>query len=222
MKKINYPKKMISHRIAEKLFVMEVIRDLDEAIDLICEQMSDEEKLDPFAEDLCPYFGVLWPAALGLSRHLENYPGLIRGKKILELGSGLGLPSMVAMYLGGQVITTDFHPDVEEYFLRNCRHSGLEGHFKRLNWREENQQMERFDVVMGSDILYESQHPEEVAQGLLRFLKKDGKIILADPGRNYLDHFLKASTKLGLSYQEWTYEAEDKQIKVLELSEEVG
>ncbi len=218
MKKINYPRKTLSHKIGEKLYILEVIRDLDEAIDLICDSMTEAEKLDPFAEDLCPYFGVLWPAGLGLAYFLQDHSELVKGKSVLELGGGLGLPSLVATTMGGEVLTTDFHPDVEEYFLRNCRHSSVPGKYRRLNWREEGM-AEKFDVVMGSDVLYESKHPREVAQGLKRFLKPGGRIILADPGRNYLDAFLHAISAMGMGEERSSYEIDGKTISILVLSE---
>jgi predicted nicotinamide N-methyase len=193
---IKYLTKTIQTRIGEKTYVLEVIRNLDEAIDQICDAMTEEEKLDPFAEDLCPFFGVLSPAAEALSLYLNEHPELIKGKTILELGSGLGLPSLVASHLGAKVLATDFHPHVEEYFLRNCRHSSVSCDYQRLNWRE-NQNLGPFDVVMGSDVLYESKHPKEVAQGLLRFVKPGGVVLLSDPGRSYLQSFVHAMKELG-------------------------
>ena len=219
MKKINYPRKTISHKIGDKLYILEVIRDLDEAIDLICDSMTEDEKLDPFAEDLCPYFGVLWPAGLGLARYLETHSEFVKGKTVLELGAGLGLPSLVAIALGGKVLTTDFHPDVEEYFLRNCRHSSVVGEYQRLNWRDEREELKKFDVVMGSDVLYESKHPGEVARGLTRFLKPGGVIILADPGRNYLNSFLEAMEDIGFDEEREILEVDGKMITILRLSE---
>jgi predicted nicotinamide N-methyase len=196
-KPIDYKTIIQQRRFENKLFVMETIRDLDEAIDQICEAMSDDEKLDPFAEDLSPYFGILWPAAEGLSQYLFENPDLVKKKTVLELGSGLGYPSMMATYLGGKVLTTDYHPDVEEFFKRNCRHSVIECEYKRFNWREKTEDIGVYDVVMGSDILYESKHPKEVAQGLLRFVKKGGVVLLADPGRAYLQNFVNAMNELG-------------------------
>ncbi len=184
-------------KFQDKLVILETIRDLDEAIDQICEAMTPEEQLDPFAEDLCPYFGVLWPAAEALSIYLSENPHLIQRKQVLELGCGLGLPSIVATQLGAQVLASDFHPDVEEYFLRNCRHTNITCSYQRLNWREENAKLGRFDVVIGSDVLYESKHPKEVAQGLLRYVKPQGKVLLSDPGRNHLQHFMNAMNELG-------------------------
>lgn len=195
---VKYHTRTIQKRFADKVFILEVIRDLDEAIDQVCETLSEEEQQDPFAEDLCPYFGVLWPAAEALTSFLEKNPKLVRGKRVLELGCGLGLPSLVATHLGGEVLATDYHPDVEKFFQRNCRHSSIECDYQRLNWREEGANIGKFDIVMGSDVLYESKHPKEVALGLLRFLSPNGKILLADPGRNYLRPFLEAMEELAL------------------------
>lgn len=194
---ITYPTHIQQRKLGDKLYVLETIRDLDEAIDLICEAMTPEEQLDPFAEDLCPYFGILWPAAEALSQYLCVNPDIVKNQRVLELGCGLGLPSLVASHLGGNVLATDFHPDVEAYFKRNCRHSSITCSYQRLNWREDGEDLGLFDVVMGSDILYESKHASEVAKGLIKFLRPGGTILLADPGRSYLQRFIEAMARLG-------------------------
>lgn len=210
--KVKYPTITRTLKVSDKVFVVEAIRDLDEAIDILCSSMSPEEQLDPFAEDLCPYFGILWPSAIGLAHYLAENPGLIKGRKILELGAGLGLPSLVCSYLGGTVLATDYHPDVEEYFLRNCRHSSLECAYQRLNWREDLSEPEKFDVVIGSDVLYESRHPKEVARGLMKFVKPQGLIILSDPGRSYLQQFISAMNEEGIREEMTSITVEDKEI----------
>ena len=214
--KVKYPTHIVQLKIAEKLYILEAISDLDEAINLICEAMNPLETIDPFAEDLCPYFGILWPAACALAEEIGQRPELVNNKTVLELGCGLGLPSLVASYGGGRVLATDFHPDVEEYFFRNCRHSQLTARFQRLNWREERKDFERYDLVIGSDILYESKHAKEVAIGLLRFAKPGGKIILTDPGRNYLQKFLDAMREEGHQETITTRSVEDKEVFVIE------
>lgn len=220
VKKIKYPTQIKHRKLGSKLYVLEVIRDLDEAIDLICEAMTPEEQLDPFAEDLCPYFGVLWPAAEALARYLNDHPQLVKGKTVLELGCGLGLPSLVASYLGGEVLATDFHPDVEEYFQRNCRHSSLVSRYQRLNWREDCEDLGQFDVVMGSDVLYESKHPREVARGLIKFVKPGGIILLADPGRNYLQYFIDGMRQEGYSEEMTALSIEGKDIFIFKFINE--
>ncbi len=212
--KVDYKTMNQPRQLGNKLYVMEAIRSLDEAIDQVCEVLTDEEQKDPFAEDLCPYFGILWPAAEGLAIYLNDHVSLVKDKSVLELGCGLGYPSLVATHLGAKVLATDFHPDVEEYFKRNCRHSNLNCDYLRLNWREDKQDIGLFDIVMGSDVLYESKHASEVVKGLIRFLKPGGKILLSDPGRNYLQPFLEAMKSEGFSEESELITVKDKEVFV--------
>lgn len=211
---VKYKTQIKQRRLGNKLYVMEVIRDLDEAIDMLCESLSPEEQKDPFAEDLCPYFGILWGAAEGLAMYLNDRPEIVRNKTVLELGCGLGYPSLVATHLGGKVVATDFHPEVEAYFRRNCHHSVLECHYRRLNWRDDPVDIGTYDVVMGSDILYEGHHPRAVACGLIRFLSPGGTILLSDPGRAYLNNFLSAMKEEGYQEELSIYEVEGKNVRV--------
>lgn len=212
--KVNYKTQITQRKLGDKLYVVETIRNLDEAIDQICEALTPEEQKDPFAEDLCPYFGVLWPAAEALSIHLSEHPELLKNQSVLELGCGLGYPSLVASHLGAKVLATDFHPDVEEYFKRNCEHSVVDCDYRRLNWRDDKQDIGKFDLVMGSDVLYESKHPSEVARGLIRFLKPNGKILLSDPGRSYLQQFVTAMNNEGFKEELFPVTIENKDMFV--------
>jgi predicted nicotinamide N-methyase len=216
--KVSYKTQIQQRRLGDKLYVMETIRSLDEAIDTLCEALTEEEQKDPFAEDLCPYFGILWPAAEGLALFLYDHPELVKNKTVLELGAGLGYPSLVATQLEGKVLCTDYHPDVEEYFLRNCRHTNISCEYQRLNWREPNRDIGLFDVVMGSDVLYESKHAREVAKGLIHFLKPGGKILLSDPGRNYLQPFLEAMKAEGYKEESELIQVEEKEVFVFVFS----
>lgn len=209
---VKYPTITRTLKIADKVFVIEAIRNLDEAIDILCDSMSPDEQKDPFAEDLCPYFGILWAGSIGLAEYLGVHPELVKNKSVLELGCGLGLPSLVATHLGGNVLATDFHPDVEEYFKRNCRHTSIQCDYQRMNWREEGSHSQKFDVVIGSDVLYESRHPGEVARGLMKFCKPGGTIVLSDPGRNYLQQFVTAMNNEGVKEEMSSIKVEDKDI----------
>ncbi len=213
--KIDYKTNIQQRRIDKKLFIFETIRNLDEAIDQICEAMDEQQKIDPFAEDLSPYFGVLWPAAEGLAQYIHEHPELVKKKTVLELGCGLGFPAMMATHLGGEVLATDFHPDVEQFFKRNCRHSVIECDYKRFNWRDSSEEIGQYDVVMGSDVLYESKHAKEVAMGLVRFVKKGGVVLLADPGRAYLQNFVTAMNELGYEEELVPITIADKDIFLL-------
>ncbi|KAI9327106.1 hypothetical protein BDR26DRAFT_103441 [Obelidium mucronatum] len=54
----------------------------------------------------------LWPSAKPLAQYLVDHPGIVAGKRILELGAGVGLTSCVAAKLGPRLlIATDFDQD---------------------------------------------------------------------------------------------------------------
>lgn len=178
---------------------MTTIRDLDESIDILCDHFGEDDQDQSLAEEHCPYFGVMWEAGVGLSQFLSKE--MCEGKKILEIGCGLGLPSFVASRFGGRVIATDFHADVPIFLDLNKKINEVEFEYQVMNWRSEIERTKNdlglFDLVLGSDILYESQHAKEVAKALIAFLNPGGKIILADPGRAYVQKFISSMQELG-------------------------
>jgi predicted nicotinamide N-methyase len=182
---------------------MTTIRDLDESIDILCEYFGEANQDQSLAEEHCPYFGVMWEAGIGLSQFLTE--DMCKGKRILEIGCGLALPSFVATRFGGSVIATDFHADVPLFLDLNKKKNEIEFEYQVMNWRSEIERTKGslglFDLVLGSDILYESQHPVQVAEVLIAFLKPGGKIILSDPGRAYVQKFISSMRELGYPEQ---------------------
>lgn len=195
----NYRTKIEQRQIAGKTFVLETLFDLDEAIEQLCETLGDHP--DPFAEDKCPYYGVLWPAAEGLVEFVLKNQEKFKNKKMIEIGCGLAYPSLVAKFLGADIVTTDFHLGVVDFLNRNLRHNTMELEFKRLNWRDPVDSIGTFDIVIGSDVLYEARHPSDVAQGFKRLLNPSGEVWLSDPGRGYLQRFVDEMTLLGFKYE---------------------
>ena len=180
-------------------FEMTCIRDLDESIDTLCEFFGEEDQDNSLAEEYCPYFGVLWEAGIGLTQHLSKLD--LKNKKILEIGCGLALPSFLVTKMGGNIIATDFHSDVPLFLELNQKNNQIYFPYKVMNWRNEIERIRTdlglFDLVIGSDILYESQHPMQVAEALIAFLKPGGKIILSDPGRAYIQKFITSMNECG-------------------------
>ena len=178
---------------------MVTIRDLDESIDILCEHFGEDDQDQSLAEEHCPYFGVMWEAGIGLGQFLTRE--MCEGKRILEIGCGLALPSFIATRFGATVIATDFHADVPLFLEVNKKRNNVYFDYQVMNWRSEIERAKnslgQFDLVLGSDILYESQHPMQVALALIAFLKPGGKIILSDPGRAYVQKFISSMRELG-------------------------
>lgn len=183
-------------------FEMTTIRDLDKSIDTMCEFFGEDDQDNSLNEEYCPYFGVLWEAGIGLTQHLSRVD--LAGKRIIEIGCGLALPSFLATRKGAEVIATDFHDDVPLFLEVNQKKNDVKFKYRIMNWRNEIERTRTdlglFDLVIGSDILYESQHPMQVAKALIAFLKPGGKILLSDPGRAYVQNFITAMNECG--YQE--------------------
>ncbi len=192
---------------ANYTLTVETLKDLDQAIDQLCSEIKDER--DPLAEDLCPYFGVLWPSGIALAEYLVRMGGWLKDKSVLEIGCGLALPSIVAYKCGANVVATDFHEEVPIFLKKNQELNSTNIKYERIHWRNETNNLGKFDFVIGSDILYENTHPEFVAKTLNSHCKDKGHIILADPGRPYLQKAVDAIVQLGYAQDMFISQAQD-------------
>lgn len=135
-----------------------------------------------------PIFGVVWPAGIALAREMSRFAFV--GLKILEVGCGIGLSSLVLQRLGADITATDYHPLAEEFLRFNSALNGLAPiKFHNAPWVGSNTELGRFDLVVGSDLLYEPGHPALLAAFLARHTEAAAQVIVADPGRNRCGQF---------------------------------
>lgn len=194
-----YAQKEIRERFGAVELTVATLADLDRAVDSLCAGYAERGADDELARDLCPYFGVIWPAARGLALEVARRGKALDGKRVIELGCGLALPALVAARLGARVTATDLHPDVPAFLARNLTLNGFAPdaiEYRELDWRTAGLGA-HFDVVLASDVLYEAGHPAPVARALAAHVAPGGRILLADPGRAYLQAALDELRKLG-------------------------
>ncbi len=158
--------------------------------------LSIEHPLDPVElidegaferEEFLPYWAELWPSAIALGRAVAALD--LRGKSVLELGCGLGLPSIVAALGGARVLATDWSPDALVFASRNARRNGLELETRLVAWADPHRLHAEspWSLVLCADVLYERRNVEQ----LLALLPSLGRaVLLADPGRPALPAFL--------------------------------
>lgn len=185
----------------EQFFRVFQLEDLDRTIDLVFDHLKKTGQ-EAWLDRHCPYFGVVWPSALALCSRLTPQPGA----RILELGCGLALPSLLGAKLGFETIATDAHVDVP-YFLERNRALNLSAaenarfHYAALDWTQTDAldafaaARGPFECVIGSDVLYESSHPEKVVHTLARL--KPHQAWITDPGRSYLQRFVDLARDAG-------------------------
>lgn len=148
---------------------------------------------------LWPIFGVVWPSSLVMSHFLLDYD--YQDKRILEVGCGIGLASLLLNHLHANITATDFHPAAESFLDKNVLlNDDRKIPFVLTDWREINTELGHYDLVIGSDLLYEDEHAPLLATFIERHANKQCKIIIVDPGRGRLGKFCKKMTSLGFSY----------------------
>ena len=152
------------------------------------EALLDEEAFEQ--EEFLPYWAELWPSALALARMVAARA--LHGARTLELGCGLGLPSLAAALAGGRVLATDWAPDAVAMTARNAERNDLWIDTLVCSWSEPEPLLERgpWDLVLASDVLYEARNGETLAPLLPRLLAPHGEVWLADPGRPAAERFL--------------------------------
>lgn len=159
-------------------------------LDLLVIDPAAEEVLLEAAIQQCsdnPYFGRIWPAAQALAEELVA-TGAPRGRTVVELGCGPGLAGLVAARLGASVTLTDVSQEALELAARNAQRLGLGVSLARLDLRAAGA-IGRFDLVLASDLLYESWQPDALAAALDLLLTQTGQALIADPYRLTADRF---------------------------------
>ncbi len=168
-------------------YALELIKVAD--LDELLEGVTDADQI--------PFWAELWPASLGLSRYLLNNRDLLQGRSGLELGAGIGLAGIVARLAGAKLLQTDYVEGALQFIRVNSLRNGLsEPRLLLADWRQ-FPLVEKFDFILGADILYEKTLHRDLAGIMANSIKPDGLVLLADPGRDYALQFVLELTDRG-------------------------
>lgn len=147
-----------------------------------------------------PLFGLLWPSAIHLAARLAKRQ-VCPDKKVLEVGCGLGLASLVGHRRGLQVTASDCHPLAEKFLRENLRLNSLCSSLKYRHgqWGLEEPLTEeeagrpvltgRYDLIIGSDLLYEPDMPEALSAFINQHAMPEAEVWIVDQNRGYRPAF---------------------------------
>jgi predicted nicotinamide N-methyase len=153
------------------------------------ESLLSEEAFDH--EEFLPYWAELWSSAVALAHDVARRS--LRGERVLELGCGLGLPSIAATLAGGRVLATDWAPQAIRATRENAERNGVELETAVVAWGAPDAIVERgpWRYVLASDVLYEPRNVDQLLDLLPRLVDKTGRVLIADPGRRPAKDFLE-------------------------------
>ena len=180
---------MIAERIALAGAEVELMRPPDP------EALISEEAFEH--EEFLPYWAELWASAVALAHDVALRA--LSGRPTLELGCGLGLPSIAAAMAGGRVLATDWSLDAVRAAAANAEQNGVDVETLQCSWAEPDAIVERgpWPLVLASDVLYEARNVDLLLDLLPRLVDASGLVLLADPGRVPADRFLAAAPERG-------------------------
>lgn len=146
-------------------------------------------------------FGQVWPAGRVLAEAMCSHD--IAGKRILELGCGLGLSSLVLQRRCADVVASDHHPLAKTFLRHNAAQNQLAAiAYRDLPWQTADATLGRFDLIIGSDILYELGQADLLAALILRHARPDAEVLITDPGRGNSAPFTNALIRQGYAVTE--------------------
>ncbi|HZC14866.1 MAG TPA: methyltransferase domain-containing protein [Thermoleophilaceae bacterium] len=159
------------------------------------EALLSEEAFE--REEFLPYWAELWGSAVALAHDLSLRS--LRGKHTLELGCGLGLPSIAAARAGGRVLATDWSADAVLATAANAERNGVRLETLECSWGAPGPVVERgpWDLVIASDVLYERRNTGLLLGLLPRLVDRRGLVLIADPQRAAARPFLEDAESAG-------------------------
>ena len=190
------------------------------------ESLIDLENFD--RDGRIPYWADVWESSRVLAENIAKQNGL--GRTLLELGCGLGLPSIVAARRGFSVLATDY----EETALEGVRFNAIDNlkngsqqtgslSTRVIDWRSMPEDLGHYDLVTAADVLYEDHHAALVAKMINATMADGGTALVADPRRAKAERFADECRTLGLCVKRHaprrSREATDgAQVEIFELS----
>ncbi len=193
--------------------------------DLLIHSLLDKHQFhDPLDEALnlgissatWPLFGLLWPSGMPLAERMARRP--VTDERILEIGCGLGLASLVAHRRGAQVTASDCHPLAHAFLDENTRLNGLarmpyrhglwgtaaarEDGLPVLTQAHDAPLSGLFDLIVGSDILYERDDAGTLASFIDAHAALRSEVWVIDPNRGNRAAFHQHMAQLGFAMHE--------------------
>ncbi len=182
---------------------------------------GDAERLG-ISSSLWPLFGLLWPSGSHLAARMGART-VVKTDRILEIGCGLGLASLVGHRAGADVTASDCHPLAGRFLAHNLvlndlgpmkyRHGQWPGVILPRDAIDERAPVVvhgEFDLIIGSDVLYERDERGQLADFIARLAAPVAEVWIVDPNRGNRSHFRRNMVRHGFRLEETHLDHEER------------
>ena len=179
--------------IDQELFSLEVFDQFEKTIDVFLDTLSGQTDLD-LTNDKVPLYGRIWPSAIRLSEYFfQQHRSSMAGKRVLEIGCGLALPSIVAARMGADVVATDYLAEIGTLLSRNMLLNNTPHiSYQLCDYRAcPKDSWPPFDFILASEVTYERQYFAPLIAFLQQVATKGSTIYLADPLRTHHSELIR-------------------------------
>lgn len=186
------------------------IKDPDRVLDQVADEEDRRERQSGTRTDAdqlhLPYWAELWDSAPGVAQFLVKHYSTPTPLTVLDLGCGMGLSGAVAAALGHRVLFADLEPPALLFATLNSLPWRTRIRTRRLNWQRDTLD-DRFDLILGADILYERPQWPHLEPFWRHHLAPNGIVLLGEPGRQTGDLFLQWITQ-----KPWTLQQHEEPV----------
>jgi predicted nicotinamide N-methyase len=202
------------------------VADPERVLDEICQRIDDYERTtgQRISGDQMglPYWAELWESAVGVGQWLvrdrdswerrggaavdvltESSAKRSYAPRVLDLGCGMGLAGTVAAMLGAEVLMADIEQPCLLFARLNAMRYKPDVRARRVDWQRDDLG-ERFDLIIGSDVLYDRTQWVFLEPFFRQHLAPSGRVILGEPGRQTGDLFIPWIQERGWTFSQHT------------------
>jgi predicted nicotinamide N-methyase len=175
---------LVEETVRAGALTLEILRPPDPAALIDVERFKEEEYM--------PYWAELWVSGVRLAAAVADRD--VDGLAVLELGCGLGVPSIAAALGGANVLAVDWAQEALDVTQQNARRNGASVEILRADWSKPEPLLARapFDLVLCADVLYETRNVD----ALLELLPKlTAEVLLGEPGRSTAGRFFELAER---------------------------
>ncbi len=148
-----------------------------------------------------PLFGLVWPSAQKLADLMQTWE--LKGKRVLEVGCGVGLAYLVVHRSEGNITASDCNTLTETFLNANVLLNELPPlHYETGNWGRVNKGLGAFDLLIASDVLYERSHPAQLSGFIQEHAAEGAEVLIIDPNRGNRSAFHRDMAHMGFSVTE--------------------